>query len=196
MNTVIQILENWGIFGLIIVAFTEASIFIVPPDVLLLPMSTNRPHLSIWYSILTIFSSVLGALFGYWLGKKVGPPILKKFASDKMITKAEGLYKRHGILALIIVGITPIPFKVFAILGGVLNVPIRMFVIGAMIGRIIRFLPLSSAIYYLGDEVQPYIEEVTSTSTGFFSVITLGFIIVAFVVARQRIKIARKSGSQ
>ncbi|MGD6816015.1 YqaA family protein [Metabacillus sp. 113a] len=193
MDKILQLVEDWGIFGLIAVSFTEASIFIIPPDVLLLPMSTNSPHLALWFGAVTIFSSILGALFGYWLGKKIGPPILKRMASDKMIARAEELYKKYGIMALVVVGITPIPFKVFAILGGILQVPLKLFLIGTIIGRIIRFLPLAAAIFFLGDQVKPYINEITSTGTGFFSILTIGFIIAAVIAARQRYKSRKRS---
>jgi len=50
------------------IAFTESSFFPIPPDLLLLPMALARPLKWLRLAIITTFFSVLGGIFGYFIG--------------------------------------------------------------------------------------------------------------------------------
>ena len=49
-------------------SFAESSFFPVPPDVLLVPMSVAQPGRAWWFAFLTTVASVLGGVFGYFIG--------------------------------------------------------------------------------------------------------------------------------
>ncbi|RSK26693.1 DedA family protein [Bacillus sp. HMF5848] len=181
MEALEELLQQWGIVGLMITAFTEAAFFVIPPDVVLVPLSTQTPSSAFWFGAITVLFSVLGALFGYLIGNKLGIPVLHKFVDERAILRAERLFSKFGVWALIIVGITPIPFKVFAILGGVLKVPLYLFIIGSFIGRFIRFMPISIGIYYFGDELNTYAPNASSWWMLLISVISIAVVIRLFV---------------
>ena len=60
--------HQYATYWLAIVSFTESSFFIVPPDVMLAPMSLAKPHKAWFYAGLTTIMSVLGGLLGYLIG--------------------------------------------------------------------------------------------------------------------------------
>lgn len=97
IHDIIEFLHAWGVLGLIIVAFTESSFFIVPPDALLIPMSVLEPSKALLLAFYTTIASVLGGVLGYYLGRGIGRPLLNKFASQEIIEKAENLYTKYGM---------------------------------------------------------------------------------------------------
>src|SRR5436190_24296111 len=50
------------------VSFTESSVFPIPPDVMLIPMSLARPDRAYFYAALCTVTSVAGGIVGYLIG--------------------------------------------------------------------------------------------------------------------------------
>ena len=156
-NTVIDVLGNYGLFGLIVVSFAESSFFPIPPDVLLIPMSIAKPHLALVYAMVTTVSSVAGAVFGWWLGKRFGRGILRKIVSDKWIGKADAYFEKYGGQSLAVAGFSPIPYKVFTILSGVSKLKLREVILWSLLGRGTRFLFEGLVILLLGKSAEKFI---------------------------------------
>ena len=128
-----------------------------------------------FYTNCTLFS-VLGAVFGYGLGKWFGKPLLSKMISESLVEKTEGFFNRYGVWAILIAAFTPIPYKVFAILSGVLQLDMKKFLIASLIGRGGRFITLGVLIAMFGDDVRDFLENEFQTITilgGAFLVLTL-----------------------
>ena len=101
----------------------------------------------------------MGALVGHWLGSRFGRPILSRFASESKIDLAESLFNRYGAWALLAAAITPIPYKVFTVLAGVLKFDTKRFLIVSLIGRGARFIGLGILLFLFGEEIQHFIEQ-------------------------------------
>src|SRR3989339_711883 len=76
-------------------SFSESAFFIIPPEVMVIPMSLATPQFSLWYGLFITLFSVLGAMFGYWLGKKGGKPILHKLFKQDHITTVQKLFQKY-----------------------------------------------------------------------------------------------------
>ena len=128
----------WGWLVLAIWSFTESSFFIIPPDPGIALMAVNNN----WF-LVAVFAtvwSVFGALFGHYLGKRFGNEIaIKLFGKDKVI-KVEKLFQDWSGISLLIAAVTPIPFKVFTILSGVMEVNRKDLILYSTIGRGLRFI--------------------------------------------------------
>jgi undecaprenyl-diphosphatase len=183
IHYLIEFFQEWGVLGLLIVAFTESSVFIIPPDALLIPLSLIEPSKAILFAIYTTVASVLGGIVGYYLGKGIGKPLLHKITTENVISKAENLYHQYGMGAIIIAGFTPIPYKVFTILSGVVEMKMSSFVIGSLIGRGARFLLVAIVIMLFGENATTLIQEYGSIAT---LIIGLLFIIVFVIVKRKK----------
>ncbi|OIU73012.1 YqaA family protein [Rossellomorea aquimaris] len=182
MSELLHAFEAWlmdyGVWGLIAVSFADSSFFPIPPDVLLIPLAIANPENALLYALYTTVSSVIGALFGWWIGKKLGRPILVYLFSEQRIQKVEEYFKKYGPMALLIAGLTPVPYKIFTIFAGVSGVRIRTLVIWSIIGRGIRFFLEGAIILTLGAKAKPFIEEN-------FTMLTLaagGVLILAYIV--------------
>ncbi|KAB7704789.1 DedA family protein [Bacillus aerolatus] len=163
MSELIHHFEEWlleyGVLGLIIVAFTESSFFPIPPDVILLPLALADPDKALLFALYTTIASVLGAILGWFIGRKLGRPVLRKFISEETITKVEDLFDKYGPIAILIAGFTPIPYKVFTVFSGVAKVRIRVLLLWSLVGRGLRFFLEGLIIFWLGAQAKSFIEE-------------------------------------
>lgn len=129
--------------GLFVLAFIEASFFLLPPELLLTPMvirGINDPYI---LAIITTIGSVMGAVFGYYLGLFGGRPVALRVLSSKAewaINKAEGFFAKYGNAAILIAAFTPIPYKVFTITAGISRMNMTSFILYSLLGRGTRYL--------------------------------------------------------
>ena len=151
--------SEWAVVVLAIATFLESIFTPIPPDPLLIPMSVLNPNMAIFYGLVATLSSVLGALVGHWLGSRFGRPVLSRFASNSKIDQAESLFDRYGGWAVLAAAVTPIPYKVFALLAGVLKYDRKKFFIVSLIGRGVRFIGLGVLLFLFGEQIQIFIED-------------------------------------
>lgn len=124
------------------VSFIESSLFPIPPDVMLAPMSLANPQRAWWYATIATGMSVLGALFGYIIGMFFFHWVagwLEYFGYMPAYIEVQGWFAHWGGWILFIAGVSPIPFKLFTIAGGALHTPLLPFILGSIIGRGMRF---------------------------------------------------------
>ena len=159
-------------------SFAESMFFPIPPDVMLAPMSLSQPSRAWYFAMLTTLASVLGGIAGYLLGyfafeAWIEPLIVSAGYGDKM-AQAIGWFKEYGIWVVFLAGFSPIPYKVFTISAGVMQMAIIPFIIASAIGRGARFFLVAALMKWGGaameEKLRQYIE-------------ILGWIAVVLVIA-------------
>lgn len=134
--------------ALSVVAFTESSFFPIPPFVLIVAMLANERKQS-WVKLALIgtLSSVLGGIFGYFVGKffygYIGAPLIAWYGVEAEVAHLGSIFKEHVFLTIILASISPLPYKVFTLSAGLFSVNFGMFVLASLIGRSMRFLLVS-----------------------------------------------------
>ena len=163
------------------VSFIESSFFPIPPDVMIIPMSVAEKEKFLKIaSIATIFS-VLGALFGYFIGyvffNEVGIKIFEiygyedpNFLKEKFSTKG-GFVSWLGILFT--AGFTPLPFKLLTISSGFIHFNIFFFIIICIVTRGSRFFLVAFLTYKYGKSFGPFLAK----KGGQWTIIIAGVII-------------------
>jgi len=144
--------EYWLAF----IAFIESSIFLVPADVLYLPMALSRPDRAYRYALIATVASVLGGIAGWFLG-----PVLEFYGKYE---EFEALRTSSGfgfiVLMLITSGFAHLPpIKVVTILSGVIGVNLGLFIIAAIIARGGRFLLLAWLLKTYGEPIRHFVEK-------------------------------------
>lgn len=178
---------NLGALGLFIVAFIESIFFPIPPDVILIPLALSSPESSLYFAFITTMGSVLGSIVGYYLGKFLGDKILSKFFSVEQISKAKEIFTKHGSFGIFIAGFSPIPYKIFTILSGVMNFDIKKLFIIALISRGLRFFSEGIIILNFGADAMKLLSE-NFEITIIFSTILLIVGYVIFTLIKDKIK--------
>jgi membrane protein YqaA with SNARE-associated domain len=133
----------------------EAIAFPIPPDPLLIALALRNPSDALLLAGLTTAASVLGGLVGHWLGLRFGRPLLNRLHS-RQVERVEGMFRRHGFLAIVVAGLTPIPYKVFTISAGVFGISRTPFVLASIVGRGMRFFAFGGLIFVWGDRFQEF----------------------------------------
>lgn len=183
--------SDWAIVVLGLSSFAESIFFPVPPDPLLVGVGLVQPHLAIWLGVLVTLASVAGAVVGHWLGGRLGRPILNRYFDDGKILMVERMFKRYGMWATLMAAFTPIPYKLFAITAGVLNLDRRTFIIVSLVGRGARFITLGTLVYFFGEEIESFIADNFGLLT-----LALGMAVLAAAVAWGLVHRRRTRGAE
>ena len=142
--------------GLFLVAFLDSSFLSLPEinDVLVVLMVTRNEELMPYYAAMATLGSITGCLVLYGLGRKGGEAILQKRFSGPRVEKAMGLFRRFGVLAIIVPALLPppAPFKVFVLLSGVTRVPWPRLCGAVAVGRGVRYFGQGLLAVRYGDE--------------------------------------------
>lgn len=170
-----------SLFGL---AFAESSFFPIPPDVLLIAMTVADRYKWWLLASITTIGSVLGGIFGYYIGftlfETVGKPIVDLYHLQKYFEVVQIKYDQNAFLAVFTAAFTPIPFKVFTIAGGVFQIPLTSLILGSILGRAGRFFLVAGLLRIFGQRVADAIEKYFDI----FSLIFMALLIGGFVLLR------------
>jgi membrane protein YqaA with SNARE-associated domain len=150
---------------LAVIAFVESSIFLVPADVLFIPMSIARPERAWRYALVATVASVLGGIAGWMLGyyafETVAKPILEFYGKlDAFDKLRQGVTYETVVLLLITSGFAHLPpIKVVTILSGVANINLGLFIVSAIVARGARFFFLAWLLRRYGEPIRHFIEK-------------------------------------
>ncbi len=183
--------SEWALGALLLLTFSESTFFPIPPDPLLIAVGVANPSSAVWIAALVTLASVAGAYVGHLLGKRVGRPLLYQLVSEDKVARAETLFNRYGAWAILVAAFTPIPYKVFTILAGVMDLPIRPFLLASLIGRGARFMTIGVLIYLFGEPIQDFIDEQFELLT-IATALGLVVVVAGYLVYR-RVRGARQS---
>ena len=179
--------SKYSAIALFLLAFVESSFFPIPPDVLLIALGISKPKKAWFYALICTLGSVLGGLFGYFIGyalyQSIGIKIINFFSYESYFNQVGALYQGNAFLFVLGAAFTPIPYKVFTIAAGVWSIPISTLLIGSVIGRGARFFILSGLIYFFGPRIRKFIDKHFNKLTViFFLILIAGFFIIKYLV--------------
>jgi membrane protein YqaA with SNARE-associated domain len=151
-----------------LLSFVESFILpFPPPDVMLAPMAVARPSRAMRLATLTLVFSVLGGLVGYAIGAflfDVAHPYIIAWGYQPRFDTVMLWFAEWGFWAVLVAGFSPVPYKIFTIAAGVLNLALLPFVMASVIGRGARFFLLAWSLAKFGPAIEPklvrYIEYV------------------------------------
>lgn len=135
--------DKYATWWLAVVSFTESSFFILPPDVLLVPLVVASAQNAFKYARITTMYSVLGGIAGYLIGAFLfdifGAPIIDFYNLQEEVVTISALFANNAFSAVFVSAFTPIPYKVFTLTAGFLRIDFVTFVVASIIGRGLRF---------------------------------------------------------
>ena len=145
------------------VSFAEASFFPVPTVLMMAPMALARPRRAWWLALLTTVTSVAGGVAGYFIGAylfdAVGQPIIDFYHAAEKFEQLKIWFAEYGALLLFIAGVSPIPYKLFTISAGVLNMALIPFVLASLLGRGIQYFVVATIAWFGGDKLESSIRK-------------------------------------
>ena len=162
-----------GTWALFVIAFAESSFFPVPPDVLLIALCVGAPRASFRFALVCAVGSVAGGAFGWVLGASAWHLLKDVFIpyvfAQSTFDHVQALYRGNAFLAILTAAFTPIPYKVFTVAAGVLDVSLPILLVASAIGRSARFFAVATVFFFFGRQVRALIER-------YFDLLTWGFL--------------------
>jgi len=143
---------------LAILTFAESVFFPIPPDVLLAPMVLAKPEKAWRLASLTTVSSILGGMVGYLLGYMMFEPwiqpLITEFGYQHRFDTAMAWFSEWGVWVVFIAGFSPIPYKLFTVSAGFLQMAFLPFLLASAIGRGMRFFLVAGLIKWGGSTME------------------------------------------
>jgi membrane protein YqaA with SNARE-associated domain len=177
--------EMW----LAVIAFIESSIFLIPADVMFLPMALARPERAYRYAIIATLASTAGGIAGYFLGyyayEQLAKPVLEFWGKLDDFERLRACTGEDTIALLLITsGLAHLPpIKVVTILSGVVGTSLTFFIVSCIVARGARFLALAWAMRRYGETIRVFVEK----RLGLIAGVAAGVIIALWLVARYAI---------
>ena len=149
---------------LAVVAFIESSFFLIPADVLFVPMALAKPERAYRLALIATVFSTLGGIAGYALGyyafDALARPVLAFYGK---LGAFEALKACAGpdttLILLTTSGLAHLPpIKVVTILAGAVHIGLTFFVISCVLARGARFFALAFLLRRYGDTIRHFIE--------------------------------------
>ncbi|MGJ8622444.1 MAG: YqaA family protein [Yoonia sp.] len=151
-----------ALWALAIVSFVESSFFPIPPDVLMIPMIIARPSRAFVIAGVATLASVAGALLGYYIGsalmQSVGLPILEFYGKDGRFEEMAVVFNTYGAWAVVVAGVTFLPFKVITIASGATGLSLPVFIASSIFARALRFFLVAALLWKFGEPIRDFIE--------------------------------------
>jgi len=144
-----------------ILSFSEASFFLVPPDVLLIAILVSNTQKWVYYASFATVFSVLGGLFGYLIGflffDFLGEPLIALYSLQDSIKIVAEQFNNSAFLTIFLSAFTPIPYKLFTISAGFFKINIFSFITASILGRGMRFFAVSFFMKKFGARATKYL---------------------------------------
>jgi membrane protein YqaA with SNARE-associated domain len=149
---------------LAVIAFVESSVFLVPADVLFIPMVVAQPRRAWRYAAVATVFSVLGGIAGWYIGhyayEGLAKPVLEFYGKLDAFEALRTSTSHDAILLLLVTsGLAHIPpIKIVTILSGAAGVDIWLFIVSAILARGVRFFVLAWLLQRYGEPIRDFVE--------------------------------------
>lgn len=144
-----------GIFLFIAIMAIQGLIVPLPSEIVLL--GTGMIWGWFYGGIMGIIGSMAAALLCYYISRRGGRPLAEKFIGTKAIDIADDFIGKHGMKAIIITRFIPfIPFDVISYTSGLVDLDVKKYSIGTLIGSIFRafFYATLGALLFMSENLK------------------------------------------
>jgi membrane protein YqaA with SNARE-associated domain len=154
--------------GLFIIAFLDSSFLSFPEvcDLLIVWLTLQHKERMLLYALMCTLGSVAGCFALYTVGRKGGEAFLKRRFKPASIERAMEVFRRYGLLAIIVPSLLPppMPFKIFVLAAGVARVRPLEFLIATFIGRAIRYFGEGLLALWYGEAAAEFLRDNARTA--------------------------------
>jgi membrane protein YqaA with SNARE-associated domain len=175
---------KYAMAALVFVSFSEATLFPLPTETIMIPMILARPRLAFRISTVALVSNIAGGLFGYFVGyalfDSLGVWILQTLRYMDTFERFSALYGEWGALIVFAGGFTPLPYKVITIASGFVKMDVWVFLVASLVARMARYYLIAWLLCRYGERANVFIER----HLGKITAIVCLFILAGFVAMK------------
>lgn len=146
-----------------VIGFLEGTVLIAAPEPLLIPPMLSHKRTIWWFAALPALGNVAAGLLLYMLGMWLDEPVIQPLfewlgATEQYQSTLEDL-EQNGFWALMVVGLTPIPFQLGTAAAGAAGYNIFLFMLAVAISRGIRYAALALVVRIIGAHAREWVEK-------------------------------------
>jgi membrane protein DedA with SNARE-associated domain len=189
-SLVIWIVETVGAMGypgIVLLMFLESSFFPFPSEVVMVPAGylASRGEMNIFFVVAAgVGGSVLGAVFNYYVARKLGRPAIIKYGrfvgiSEHGLKRAEDYFKEHGEISIFLGRLIIAVRQYISLPAGLCRMRLDRFVIYTALGAGIWVIILTVIGYLLGSNeelVRAYVRKSTLYLLGFAALLAYFYV--------------------
>jgi membrane protein YqaA with SNARE-associated domain len=155
--------ESLGGPGLFVIAFLDSSFLSFPEvcDALVVLLTVRHRERMLYYAFFTTLGSIAGCYALYSVGRRGGEAFLRKRFKPRHVDRAMDVFRRYGILAILIPSLLPppMPFKIFVLAAGVARVRTVDFLAAVTIGRGLRYFGEGLLALWYGEQALTFVKD-------------------------------------
>lgn len=148
--------KKYASWILALASFAESSFAPIVIDPVLVGFIVMRRERWVRYVVVAIIFSVLGGAFGYLLGAWffdfIGTKLIAVYGLESQFSEIATKLSANGFVFVILGAITPIPYKLVAIAGGLIHMSFATFMVASVVGRTFRLAIAGYAAHKFGPE--------------------------------------------
>ena len=196
IDFIINLVNQWGYWGIFVMMFLESTFFPFPSEVAMIPAGylAYKGEMNIWLAIFAgVSGSLMGALFNYYLARSLGRKLLIKygkyvFIKEETVIKLENFFTSHGHISTFTGRLIPGIRQLISLPAGLSRMNIAEFSAYTTLGAGIWVAILAALGYFAGaheDVWRGYLKEIT------IAVLILIGLGISFYTYRHKKKTAR-----
>jgi membrane-associated protein len=159
---ILETFGDWAAIAVTVIIFLETAFIFtsfLPGDSLLfltgLTLSNSNSWLPDWLGFVLIWSAAfLGTQVGYWVGRKIGPPLFEKnrnfILNERVVNKTHEFFDKYGARAVTLARFVPILRALVPMLAGISKMDYKRFTKLNLIGATVWILVFMVPGYWLG----------------------------------------------
>ena len=168
---------------MIFVGALDSSLLSLPEvnDYITIARIAHLPHEVYYFPLFPAIGSVIGCFVLYRIARG-GEKIIEKRFNSRHLERVKQIYRRWGLLALVIPALLPppMPFKIFVATAGALGYPLGRFLLVILLARALRYYFWGILAFVMRDQVRQifsWLEEHFFTVLG----VVLGIVAIIFI---------------
>lgn len=142
-------------------SFAESSVVPVLIDPLLIAMVLAHRERWARFAFIASAGSVLGGIFAYILGafffEYFGAYIISTFGLEDAFWGVQKYIDKGAFIFTMIGALTPVPYKLVALSGGVFKIDFIAFIVASILGRSFRFFVISYTLHKFGEHFRKFL---------------------------------------
>ncbi|HEY1210827.1 MAG TPA: VTT domain-containing protein [Terracidiphilus sp.] len=147
-------MRHLGGFGLFLLAIVDSSP--IPTfgslDILTAILAARQREPWYYYAAVATAGSVIGAYLTFRMARKAGLDYVNRKFRKRKVAKLLKYFQRWGTGALVVSTVLPLPFptSAFFAVAGVLDYPLRTFIVIVALGRAVRYGAIAAVASHYG----------------------------------------------
>lgn len=146
---------------LAVISFIESVFAPIIIDPFLVALILAKRERWLFYTNVAIIFSVLGGLCGYAIGALaydfIGRYVIDFYGLQERFASMATKLDENAFAFVLLGALTPIPYKLVAIAGGLAKINLVTFIFASLVGRILRLGLVGYAAYQFGPHALPVI---------------------------------------